>query len=82
VSLRSNTGGVELSHNDRIGSAVTVSGNSGAGPFIDDGLGQEVEANTIWSTLSCSGNSPAARNDGQPNTVSSTRSGECGAAGF
>ena len=35
------------------------------------------EANTIGGPLTCSGNSPAPTNDGYPNAVSGSRSGQC-----
>jgi hypothetical protein len=42
----------------------------------------EIEANTIKGSLSCSGNSPKPTHDSAPNTVSGSRSGQCGAKGF
>jgi hypothetical protein len=74
LTLTDNTAGVEVGHNSRIGS-VTLKGNAGS-VWADD-ASPEVEANTIVGSLSCSGNTPAAINDGQPNTVSGRRSGEC-----
>jgi hypothetical protein len=79
--LQNDSGGVEVSHNPRISSSVSLLGDSGGGPFAED-TRPEVEANTINSSLSCSGDTPTATNDGQPNTVYGARSGECGAAGF
>jgi hypothetical protein len=74
LTLMNNRAGVEVSHNGRIGGTVTLSGNSGPATGV--------EANTIWGGLNCSGDAPAAVNNGQPNTVSGRRYGECGAAGF
>jgi hypothetical protein len=39
--------------------------------------GVEVAANHIGGSLVCSGNNPAPKNDGQPNTVTGARSGQC-----
>jgi hypothetical protein len=36
----------------------------------------------ISGNLACTGDTPTVTNDGHPNTVYGTRSGECGAAGF
>ena len=80
LTLTGNTGGVELVGNKVMGS-VTLTGNSGTGAFAED-VQPELEANTIGGNLACSGDSPAATNDGHPNNVTGTRSGECGAAGF
>ncbi|MCA1656124.1 MAG: Ig-like domain-containing protein [Actinobacteria bacterium] len=73
--LDSNTGGLEVVSNAL--KALTVTNNSGTGPFPDD-TAPEIERNQINGNLSCSGNSPAPVNDGQPNTVVGTRSGQCG----
>ena len=80
VTLSSNHGGVELGHN-HIGSKSMITGNSGTGPLPED-VYTEIEANTIGAPLSCSGNTPGVTDDGQPNTVSGPRSGQCGAPGF
>ncbi|MBV9412333.1 MAG: hypothetical protein JO148_12105 [Acidimicrobiia bacterium] len=61
--------------------SVSVTGTTGTGPFPDD-VGVEIEANHISGNLGCSGNTPAAVNDGQPNTVTGNRTGECAAPGF
>jgi hypothetical protein len=79
MTLSSNQGGLELGHN-QIGN-TTVTGTTGTGPFRDD-VGAEIEANTIGGNLKCSGNTPAATNDGQPNTVTGNRTGECASPGF
>jgi hypothetical protein len=65
LTLTSNTGGLEVSHNTSIGSIV-LNSNSGAGPFADD-TGPEVEANKVTGSMSCTGAKPST--DGQPNTV-------------
>jgi hypothetical protein len=78
VYLANDHGGVEVSHNQHIGGSLILSGDSGS-PLLDDAH-PEVEANVISGSLSCSGDSPPASNDGQHNTVSGTRTGEC--AGF
>jgi hypothetical protein len=80
VTLQSDSGGVEVGHNV-VYSSVTLANNSGTGALPED-IRPEVEANTIFSSLSCSGDVPTATNDGQPNTVYGGRSGECGAPGF
>ena len=80
VRLSSNRAGVEMSSNPRIGGSVSFLNNSGAGPFPGDSS-PEIAANIIAGSLSCSGNS-AVTNDGRPNTVGGTRSGQCGAPGF
>jgi hypothetical protein len=80
VTLSSNSGGLQLGFN-RIGGNVRLIGNVGAGPAPDH-TSPEVEANNIGGTLACTGDSPVATNEGQPNTVKASRSGECGAAGF
>ena len=80
VTLTSNTGGVEVSNNPLIGGRLKLSHNSGGGPFDD--AAPEVEANVIHGGISCTGNTPAPTNDGQPNTVSGIRSGQCNTPGF
>jgi uncharacterized repeat protein (TIGR01451 family) len=78
VSVTSNHAGVELGSNT-ITAGLTVISNHGAS---GEDLHPEVEANHIGSSLICPGNSPAAINDGHPNTVGGTRTGDCSAAGF
>lgn len=68
VRLDQNTAGTEVSRNTRIGSTV-LTGNNGPR--------NELEANTINGSLSCSGNNPAINNNSHTNTVSGSRSGEC-----
>jgi hypothetical protein len=81
LSLSNNTAGVEVGGNTTIAANVTVSGTTGSGPTSEDAA-PEIEGNKISGNLSCSGNTPAPTNDGLPNTVSSNRSGQCGAPGF
>jgi hypothetical protein len=59
-----------------------VNSTTGAGPFLPDDAQAMIRANTITGNLACSGNVPAPSHGTQPNTVSGTRSGQCGAAGF
>jgi len=73
VLVESNLGGVEIGHNHI--SNLTVTGTHGTGPFAEDSRA-EIEANVIAGHLVCSGNVPAATNDGQPNTVTGMNS--CG----
>jgi hypothetical protein len=80
VALSSNGAGVELGQNTISGN-VSLTGNRGGGPYPED-ASPSVEANRIQGTLACSGNAPPATNNGKPNTVTGTRSGECGVAGF
>jgi hypothetical protein len=76
VTLTSNTHGVELGGNTITGN-VTLTSNSG-GPAGENAK-PEVEANHITGTLGCTGNTFVI-NDGKPNTVSGSRTGQC--AGF
>lgn len=76
VSLLLNRAGLEVSSNTSIGGSVVLSSNSGVGPFPDD-TRPEIEGNTIAGSLTCSSDTPPASNDGHPNTVSGSRSGEC-----
>jgi hypothetical protein len=81
VSLTNGLGGFEFAANSVSGS-VTLSGNTGAGPTIEDTV-PEVEGNSITGGLFCAtSNSPALTNGGQPNAVSGSKSGQCSAAGF
>jgi hypothetical protein len=83
VTLNGNTGGVELGGNN-IGGAVKVTSNvpsSSATPAEWAATG--VEGNTIGGTLTCSGNTPAPTNNANPNTVSSSRTGQtCASSSF
>jgi hypothetical protein len=80
VTLTSNQSGAELGRNQITG-AVSVTGTTGSGPLPDD-AGAVIEANTIGGGLACSGNTPMASDNHQPNTVYGTRSGECSASTF
>ncbi|MFN2608074.1 MAG: Ig-like domain repeat protein [Acidimicrobiales bacterium] len=77
--LDHNTGGVEVIDNSL--ASLTVTNTSGAGPFPDD-TAAEISRNQVLGTLACSGNTPAPTHDGQPNSVSGARSGQCGSPGF
>jgi hypothetical protein len=79
VTMQSNAGGAEVSSSSMKG--LIVQNTSGTGAFPEDAQA-EIEHNQISGNLSCSGNVPAPINDGQPNSVTGTRSGQCGAAGF
>ncbi len=81
VTLNANTTDVELGGNT-ISGPVSVNGNSGSSVDAVGGpaVGPEIEANDISGPLACNGNTPAATNDGLPNTVAGPESGEC--AGF
>jgi hypothetical protein len=80
VTVSNNTAGFEVGGNTITGS-LTATGNTGAGPNPED-ANPEIEANQIKGSLNCSGNSPAPVNDGKPNTVKGSRTGQCSAAGF
>src|SRR3954468_23151 len=75
LSVKNSTAGVEISGNSYIAGALTLKGNSGAGPFAEDAI-PEVEGNHISGAASCSGNS-GVTNDNQPNVVRGARSGQC-----
>jgi hypothetical protein len=79
VSLTSNTGGVEVG-GDTINGNLTLTNNTGTGPPAED-TKPEIEANKVKGNLACSGNDPAPINDRRPNTVSGSRTGQCG-SGF
>jgi hypothetical protein len=61
--------------------ALSVTWTAGAGPSAEDAV-SEIEANAVITSLSCANNTPAPTNDGRPNQVYGTRSGQCSAAGF
>ena len=73
VVLTANTANTELGGN-HVSGTVTLQNNAGGASGTE--LSPEIEANTITSALSCSGNSPSPTNDGYHNTVP-TRSGQC-----
>jgi hypothetical protein len=80
VTLVANQGQLELGANQITG-GVVVANTTGAGPDPENAA-SEIEANTIKGSLSCTANSPAPANDGQPNTASGARLGQCSAGGF
>jgi hypothetical protein len=79
ATVTGNRGGVEMVGNSFRG-GLTVEGNTGNGP-LPEHAGTEIQANQITGKLSCSSNTPAPTNDGQPNT-SGTRSGQCDSPTF
>jgi len=80
VTLTSNAAGVEVS-GDTVNGTVTLTSNSGAGRTTDDAQ-PEIEANHVNGSLACTNNTPAPIDDGRPNTVNGSRTGQCSAAGF
>jgi hypothetical protein len=56
--------------------ALSLTNSNGTGPDAGHST-SELEGNTISAGLSCSGNSPAPINDGQPNHVTGVESGQC-----
>jgi len=80
LTLDSNTGQVEFGRNTITGGA-SLTNTSGSGPTVENST-SEIEGNIISGDLACSGNTPAPTNDGQPNTVTGTRSGQCASPGF
>ncbi|MFB7445937.1 Ig-like domain repeat protein [Streptomyces mirabilis] len=75
VLLGNNRSGLEVVAN-QVGGSVQVAGTTGTGPFPED-TRAEIEGNTIGGSLSCTGNTPAPTNDGNPNTVTGSRIGQC-----
>ena len=80
LDLSGNIGGAEIGGNSVHG-GISLVNTSGSGGQAEDAA-PEVEGNTITGGLSCSGNSPAPTNGGLPNSVTGTRSGQCGSPGF
>ena len=80
ITLMDNHAGVEVGSSTVLGNLV-FNGTSGGGPVLED-IAPEIEANHVQGALSCTGNSPAPTNDGQPNTVAGARSGQCASTGF
>jgi uncharacterized repeat protein (TIGR01451 family) len=76
LTLTNNHGGVEVSDNVITGT-VSLTNNSGAGPFLPDDAAPEVENNKIGGSLTCSGNDPGINNGGESNTVTGARTGQC-----
>ncbi|MFJ7096527.1 Ig-like domain-containing protein [Streptomyces mirabilis] len=75
VALSNNHGGAEAIAN-HIGGSVQVQWTTGTGPFPEDSRA-EIEGNTIGGSLICSGNVPEPTNDGNPNSVTGPRLGQC-----
>jgi hypothetical protein len=75
VVLQNNHSGVEVAAN-HVGGSVVANGTSGTGLFPED-KGTEIEGNVIRGALSCSDNDPVPTNDGQPNSVTGAKSGQC-----
>jgi len=73
VTLSKNIGGAELGQNTITGN-VTVSRNTGSGPYAED-QGLELEGNSIGGKLSCRDNDPLS-NGGRANSVTGTRKGQ------
>jgi len=78
VTLTGNKSGIEVSDNSLIDGSLTVNSTTGAGPFPDN-VAPAIENNPITGALSCSGNAVNPTNNGRPNSVSGTRSGQCAA---
>ncbi len=77
--FQGNHSGVEAAGNTLHGSISDLSNVVGANAQADPDGGpaaNELEGNTVVS-LNCSGNNPAPVNNGQANTVSGSRSGQC-----
>jgi hypothetical protein len=77
VSLNGNTGLLEFSGNTA-GGLVRVNNNATTITVpSENATATELEANRIIGVLSCTGNTPPPTNDGEPNTVIGTRTGQC-----
>lgn len=72
LTVSSNTGGVQIVGNNVTG-GITVNNNSGPTPTSV----QYVGGNSFTGGLACSGNVASLSNNGQPNSGSGTRSGQC-----
>jgi hypothetical protein len=82
VPQGNNASQIEVGGN-KIGGALILTDSTGVtnpGPYTENRV-SEIEANHIGGSLNCSGNTPGPTNDGQPNTVTGSRNGQCGAAG-
>jgi hypothetical protein len=55
---------------------VILNDSSGPGPD-EESTQSEIEANTIGGSLSCTGNTPPPTNDGHPNKIIGSASGQC-----
>ncbi|MFD2415532.1 RCC1 domain-containing protein [Amycolatopsis pigmentata] len=77
VTLTGNTGFVELGGN-QIAGPVTVNNNTTTLTVPPErATATEIEANRIFGSLVCTGNTPPPGNDGRPNTVIGSRIGQC-----
>jgi hypothetical protein len=77
VTLTGNTGSLELGGN-QIPSSVTLNNNTTTITTApENATATEIEANQISGNLACSRNTPPPTNDGHPNTVTRTRTGQC-----
>jgi alpha-tubulin suppressor-like RCC1 family protein len=78
VTLTGNAGSLELGGN-QIQAAVTVNNNhtTTISTPPENATTTEIEANRIFGTLACTGNTPPPTNDGKPNTVIGPRTGQC-----
>ncbi|GAA3104734.1 hypothetical protein GCM10010464_79910 [Pseudonocardia yunnanensis] len=77
ATFRGNTGFVELGGNQILG-PLTVNNNTTT--IIvppENATATEIEANLVLGILACSGNTPPPTNDGRPNIVIGTRTGQC-----
>jgi hypothetical protein len=80
LTLSANSGGLEVGANHVTG-PVSVTNNTAPGPDTEN-QAPELEHNTITGPLACSGNTPAPVDDGQANTVTGPRGGQCSLSGF
>ncbi len=80
VALNGNKGGVEV-EGAKVSGPLSLTNTSGADPN-GDSAAPELEGNTIGGSLSCSGNTPPPTSDGQPNTVSGPKLGQCNVPGM
>jgi hypothetical protein len=79
--LSGNKAGVELGGSTIKGSVTlnntTITAPPPFGSIAEDLAAPELESNAVTENLSCSGNSPAPINDGHPNSVKGTKTGQC-----
>lgn len=75
LSVAHNTAGVEIA-GAAVHGTLELLANTGAGPNIENAA-PELEANHVDGLLSCSVNSPAPVDDGQPNTTHTGATGQC-----
>ncbi len=74
VALSGNRGGLKVAAN-QVGARLILTSNTGGGPSGE--VAPEVVGNRVGGSLACQNNSPPPSNDGQPNIVSGSRSGQC-----